>query len=133
MKKRPLAKTPDLRYPTYSECRRDRPGWLRRLTIGAAVVGAATWIGCDDIRSLFGKDDGCDVPLPGTMPELITPGVGADDDDSAAPLDDEAIAPVTGEPATPAVEDEPTPADEEARPPTRTRGRMATPHKAKGS
>lgn len=118
MKKRPLESTPELGYPTYDECRRERPDWLRRLTVGAAVLGASTLIGCDDVRRVLGLEEECDIPLAGTVPVLVVPG----DDDSA---DD-------GEEAVPAIEEPVTPEDE-ARPTGHTRGRIAMPDKDEGA
>ncbi len=117
MKKRPVSKTRETRYPSYAEARQERPVWLRRLTIGAAVLGASTWLACDDFRRYINRDDHQHIPLPGVMPELITPGLPGDDDDSAGPED-----------PTPAADEAPTP-EEEVRPEGRTRGRVAMPHK----
>jgi hypothetical protein len=110
MKKRPLSRTPDASYPSYAEARRERPAWLRRLTIGAAVLGATTFMACDNVKRVLGMDDACQLPMPGEAPVLITPVVPGDDDDSAAP----------------AVEAT-TPADDEVRPEGHTRGRIAMP------
>ena len=120
MKKRPQKQTPDLGYPTYAECRRQRPDWLRRLAVGAAVLGASSMIGCDDVRRVLGlEEEPCDVPLPGVVPVLVVP---PGDDDSAE--EDEETVPAIDEPATP---------EEEARPSGRTRGKIAMPQHGEGS
>ncbi|MDP7114883.1 MAG: hypothetical protein QGH45_23115 [Myxococcota bacterium] len=116
MKKRPLSKTPDASYPSYAEARRQRPAWLQRLTIGAAILGASTFIACDNVKRVLGMDDACQLPVPGEAPVLIAPVVSGDDDDSATPAGDET-----------------TPADDEVRPEGNTRGRIAMPQPTEGS
>jgi hypothetical protein len=117
MKKRPLNTIPDASYPSYAEARRQRPAWLQRLTVGAAILGASTFIACDNVKRVLGMDDACQLPVPGEAPVLIVPdATGDDDDDSAAP----------------AVEAT-TPAEDEVRPEGHTRGRIAMPQPTEGS
>lgn len=111
MKKNPIAKTEDLRYPTHGEARRDRGRWMKVLAIGAAAMGATSLAGCDTIDRLLGRDDGSEIPLAGLAPPLIDndPPEG-DDDDSAAPA---AVSAGT----------------DEARPEGHVRGKIAMPEK----
>ncbi len=113
MKKRPQKRIPELGYPTYAECSRQRPEWLRRLAVGAVVLGASSMIGCDGVRRVLGLEEECDIPLAGTVPHLVVP---PGDDDSAEDADE--MVPVLEEPATP---------DDEARPSGHVRGKIAMP------